>query len=175
MKIFGVRVGVLIIIFAILLGILHISKLGNTLELYILMHYKPFPSYINCNDLLNKAASKTTVYSDVSEYMNEEIYNNLSIKTKSYYNPVNSYDEVIQVIHQKTEANNPCLVYIDIIQYNTSPEYIKRIRLRQLIAQKDSDTSWKLIKYVEPMTWNWYKPTYFEYVYSIILPHIEHE
>lgn len=160
------------VMISLILGLIFCNPtLKGTIELYIIMNYKPFEKYIACDDILNMAASKDSTYADVSPYMNEEIYNNLSVKTKSYYRSALPYDEVIQVINQKQDVNDPHMLYVDIIQYNTALETVKWVRVRQLVAIKDG-ASWKFVKYIEPMTWNWYHPTYFGHVYTLILPNI---
>lgn len=149
-----------------------ITMVTSTIDLYFILNHKPFVTYVDCEHVLTQAASKSTLYKDVSQYMNEEIYNNLSIKTKSYYQNTQSWDDVIQVIHQEQDQNDPRLVYVDFIEYSTKQESTKWIRLRQLAIVKD-ENSWKIVKYIEPMKGDWYAPTYFEHVYSIILPNIK--
>ncbi len=144
----------------------------STIELYIVLYNKPFTVYVDCQDILNRAASKRTTYDEVNQYMNEEIYNNLSVKTKSYYRSTQPEDDVIHIVNQKQDADDQRLVYVDFIKYSTKKEPDKWVRIRQLVIMREQD-SWKIIKYIEPMTPAWYRPTYFGNVYSFILPDIQ--
>ena len=164
--------GILSICIAAFFMLFPYTLVKSTIDLYIILNYKPFTTYVDCKDVLTKAASKETTYADVSPYMNEEIYNNLSVKTKSFYHSNQTWDDVIQVIHQQQDRDDHRLVYVDIIEYSTEKEPIKWIRVRQLAILAEGD-SWQIIKYIEPMKPRWYTPTYIGRVYSLILPQIE--
>lgn len=171
MKKFLIGVISICIFFVIFFIIFPYTYVKATIDLYIILNYKPFVTYVDCQNILTKAASKKTMYNDVQLYMNEEIYNNLSVKTKSYYRKEQPWDDVIHIIHQQQDVDDNRLIYVDFIEYSTEKENIKWVRVRQLVLLTDGN-SWKIIKYIEPMTLKWYNPTYIGHVYSFILPNI---
>ena len=63
------------------------NNILGSIKLYEKLHNPSYVEYVHCDDILNRAVSKNENYESVSKYMSEEIYNNLSIKTKSFYKP----------------------------------------------------------------------------------------
>ena len=161
-----------VFLFVIFSFLFPMSTVKSTVNLYWILNHRPFVTYLACERVLNRAASKDTVYSDVSRYMDEGTYNNLSVKTKSFYHDGQPWDDTVHVIHQQQDKDDPRLSYVDFIEYSTKKESIKWIRLRQLAVLAEGD-SWKVIKYIEPIDSTWYAPTYFEHVYSAILPDVK--
>lgn len=158
---------VLLMLVGVMLGT-H-SVLRQTLDLYIIMHFKKSPVYVNCVPILTQAVSKNNDYRPFFAYMNEEIYNNLSIKTKSYYREGQDWDNGLYVLSQVQDVDDARLIYVDIITYPKTEAFEKSVTLRQLVIFKENN-SWKVIKYIEPIKSGWYKPTYLGRVYSFILP-----
>lgn len=140
----------------------------DTVSLYMFLYHRPCNTYVVCQDILNQAVSKNTVYTDVQKYMSKDIYNRLSVKTKFYYREEQYWDEKIHVISQKQDEKDKRLFYIDFIEYSTKKEFTKWIRMRRVIIFLDG-TCWKIIKYIEPLDY-WHEPIYIETVYSFILP-----
>ena len=161
-----------IFLLEIFFSIFPLTLVKSTTNLYLILNHRPFITYVDCEKVLTQAASKDTIYADVSQYMDEGIYNNLSVKTKSFYWDGQPWDDVIHVIHQEQDKDDPRLIYVDFIEYSTKNESVKWVRLRQL-AILSNENSWNIIEYIEPIDLDWYAPTYFEHVYSVILPDIK--
>lgn len=131
--------------------------------------YGSFHQYIDCEDVLKHAVSKTSNYAELKEYMSEEIYNNLSIKTKSLYSQNQIWDGKICVLSQKEDEDDPDIVYLDVaILYDDGTNLVIYPWIEQLILRKNHN-SWKIIKVIEPWK-KWYSPFYLGNVYFFAFP-----
>lgn len=94
-----------VFLFVIFSFLFPMSTVKSTVNLYWILNHRPFVTYVDCERVLNRAASKDTVYADVSRYMDEGTYNNLSVKTKSFYHDGQPWDDTVHVIQQQKEKD----------------------------------------------------------------------
>ena len=94
-----------VFLFVIFSFLFPMSTVKSTVNLYWILNQRPFVTYVDCERVLNRAASKDTVYADVSRYMDEGTYNNLSVKTKSFYHDGQPWDDTVHVIQQQKEKD----------------------------------------------------------------------
>lgn len=86
-------------VFILLLLVYQNNNILGSINLYEKLHNPSYVEYVHCDDILNRAASKNENYESVSKYMSEKIYNKLSIKTKSIYEPNQKWNQKIYVIN----------------------------------------------------------------------------
>lgn len=150
-----------------ILGISQFSTIRNSIRLYSKIYTGEHLSYVDCSFVLTKAVSKTGYYRDVSQYMRQEIYNSLSIKTKSYYRENQEWDEKIYIVAQKKDLSDDRVVYVDFILYDNQDRFIKYVRFGRLRIMSDGG-KWQVLDYIQSD-----KPVNDEYignVYWFILP-----
>ena len=94
-----------VFLFVIFSFLFPMSTVKSTVNLYWILNHRPFVTYVDCERVLNRAASKDTVYADVSRYMDEGTYNNLSVKTKSFYHDGQPWDDTVHAIQQQKEKD----------------------------------------------------------------------
>lgn len=161
-KILGV-----ISIFIVLLLVYQSNNILGSIKLYEKLHNPSYVEYVYCDDILNKAVSKNENYESVSKYMSEEIYNNLSIKTKSFYEPNQKWNQKIYVINQIKDLTDNKIIYVDFILYDDQNELVKYVSTGRVSILKDG-VNWKIIDYIQST-----KPLPDDYigtVYNFILP-----
>ena len=61
-----------VFLFVIFSFLFPMSTVKSTVNLYWILNHRPFVTYVDCERVLNRAASKDTVYADVSRYMDSE-------------------------------------------------------------------------------------------------------
>ena len=145
-------------------------SLGSTIDTYMITH-RQFPILVDCQSVLNRAASRYSSYDEVSAYMKEDCYKYLNLRTKSNYDVNVQWDNKVMVIYQKQDPDDPSLIYVDIMRYNTKYEEWKPIALDQLMVQKENGT-WKIIHYFEQIDNGWYAPTQSHRVWYLVLQYI---
>ena len=161
-KILGV-----ISIFIVLLLVYQSNNILGSIKLYEKLHNPSYVEYVYCDDILNRAVSKNENYESVSKYMSEEIYNNLSIKTKSFYEPNQKWNQKIYVINQIKDLTDNKIIYVDFILYDDQNELVKYVSTGRVSILKDG-VNWKIIDYIQST-----KPLPDDYigtVYNFILP-----
>lgn len=161
-KILGV-----ISIFIVLLLVYQNNNILGSIKLYEKLHNTSYVEYVHCDDILNRAVSKNVNYESVSKYMSEEIYNNLSIKTKSFYEPNQKWNQKIYVINQIKDLTDDKIIYVDFILYDDQNELVKYVSTGRVSILKDG-VNWKIIDYIQST-----KPLPDDYigtVYNFILP-----
>ena len=161
-KILGV-----ISIFIVLLLVYQNNNILGSIKLYEKLHNPSYVEYVHCDDILNRAVSKNENYESVSKYMSEEIYNNLSIKTKSFYEPNQKWNQKIYVINQIKDLTDDKIIYVDFILYDDQNELVKYVSTGRVSILKDG-VNWKIIDYIQST-----KPLPDDYigtVYNFILP-----
>lgn len=164
------RIG--ISLFIVLLSILFLITNNvpkSTFEFYLVRIYGSFYQYVDCEDVLQYAVSKESTYTELQNYMSEEIYNNLSIKTKSFYKNENAWDGAICVLSQKQDRFNPDIIYLDVaLLYDEGKSIVVHPWIRQLVLEKNK-TSWRIVKFIEPGK-KWYDPFYIGQIYFFAYP-----
>lgn len=161
-KILGV-----ISIFIVLLLVYQNNNILGSIKLYEKLHNPSYVEYVHCDDILNRAVSKNENYESVSKYMSEEIYNNLSIKTKSFYEPNQKWNQKIYVINKIKDLTDDKIIYVDFILYDDQNELVKYVSTGRVSILKDG-VNWKIIDYIQST-----KPLPDDYigtVYNFILP-----
>lgn len=161
-KILGV-----ISIFIVLLLVYQSNNILGSIKLYEKLHNPSYVEYVYCDDILNRAVSKNENYESVFKYMSEEIYNNLSIKTKSFYEPNQKWNQKIYVINQIKDLTDNKIIYVDFILYDDQNELVKYVSTGRVSILKDG-VNWKIIDYIQST-----KPLPDDYigtVYNFILP-----
>lgn len=143
------------------------NNILGSIKLYEKLHNPSYVEYVYCDDILNRAVSKNENYESVSKYMSEEIYNNLSIKTKSFYKPNQKWNQKIYVINQIKDLTDNKIIYVDFILYDDQNELVKYVSTGRVSILKDG-VNWKIIDYIQST-----KPLPDDYigtVYNFILP-----
>ena len=159
-----------VLISCMLIFHLQVWSIKSTAELYIITRFKPYTEYVPCEEVLYRAVSRYGTYEEAAPYMNEEIYNNLTIKTKSYYKPESEIDDLAYVINQQEDADDPRIVYVEMITYSNKDTWERSVGTQRLILLKEGD-SWRITKYIEVGKLTGYEGAhYFGTVYSIGLP-----
>lgn len=154
-------------IFIVLLLVYQNNNILGSIKLYEKIHNPSYVEYVHCDDILNRAVSKNENYESVSKYMSEEIYNNLSIKTKSFYEPNQKWNQKIYVINQIKDLTDDKIIYVDFILYDDQNELVKHVSTGRVSILKDG-VNWKIIGYIQST-----KPLHDDYigtVYNFILP-----
>ena len=154
-------------IFIVLLLVYQSNNILGSIKLYEKLHNPSYVEYVYCDDILNRAVSKNENYESVSKYMSEEIYNNLSIKTKSFYKPNQKWNQKIYVINQIKDLTDNKIIYVDFILYDDQNELVKYVSTGRVSILKDG-VNWKIIDYIQST-----KPLPDDYigtVYNFILP-----
>lgn len=157
----------IISIFILLLLIYQSNNILGYIRLYEKLHKPSYVEYVHCEDILNKAVSKNENYESVSKYMSEEIYNNLSIKTKSFYEPNQKWNQKIYVINQAKDLIDDKIIYVDFILYDDQDELVKYVSIGRVSVLNDGGF-WKIIDYIQST-----KPSHDDYigtVYNFMLP-----
>lgn len=114
---------------------------------------KDYPKYIDCEQMMNDVSSAKVSYTQVQNYMTEQVYNALSNKTKSWYTEDGEiYDTEIKVINEQLDTDNPQTVYIELLYFFQSPTENKGgVWYAKITAVKNENT-WKLLKYTETVS-----------------------
>lgn len=143
------------------------NNIKNSINLYKKLYDISFVEYVNCSDILNKAVSRRGNYTDVSEHMSEEVYNTLSIKTKSFYKENQLLDQTIYIINQTKDLDNDKIINVDFILYDNQDNFVKKVKKGRVRILKNMD-NWKVLDYMQSD-----KPVGDEYignVYFFVLP-----
>ena len=127
------------------------QNLNKSHYAYELMHKTYTPYIPPCEDILMAIMQNKQSYDEnMQKIMTEQVYNMLSLTTKSWYRDDFSIPSTkLKIIDEFPGKNNPHIIYLDVmIIYMQSKDLLfgYHIGYGEIKAEKSND-SWKLIYY----------------------------